>query len=140
MTDYNKEEWIKSLKVGDVVCDCRYQHCKITNISESGSGDRILDFEGFSCSARHCCEPADHEDHWWVYIAKCKDKTLYTGIAKDCSKRIEQHNKGKGAKYTKSRTPLKLIKRFVCHSKSEALKLEYKIKKLSREEKLAFTP
>jgi putative endonuclease len=139
MTD-DREEWIKSLKVGDMVCDCGYRHSKIINIGERGSGDKTLDLEnGFSCSARHCCDPVDHQEHWWVYLVKCKDKTLYTGIAKDCVKRIEQHNKGKGAKYTRSRTPVKLIKRFVCHSKSEALKLEYKIKQLSREEKLVFT-
>ena len=73
---------------------------------------------------------------WYVYLLKCSDETLYCGITNDLEKRIQKHNDGKGAKYTKGRTPVVLFKSFECASKSEALKLEYKIKQLSREEKL----
>jgi len=74
---------------------------------------------------------------WIVYIVRCsKDDSLYTGITNNLEKRISAHNNGKGAKYTKSRLPVTLFKKFEVKNKSEALKLEIKIKKLSREEKL----
>ena len=75
---------------------------------------------------------------WYVYIVECSDKTLYTGITIDIERRIKQHNEGKGAKYTRGRGPVTLVKSFECESKSEALKLEYRIKQLSREEKLNY--
>ena len=75
---------------------------------------------------------------WFVYILNCSDNTLYTGITNNLEKRIATHNSGKGAKYTKGRTPVTLLKSFECSSKSEALKLEYKIKQLPREEKLNY--
>lgn len=75
---------------------------------------------------------------WDIYILKCADDTLYTGITNNLDKRIEQHNRGKGAKYTRGRGPVTLIKSFRRFSKTDALKLEYKIKQLSREEKLKF--
>lgn len=75
---------------------------------------------------------------WYVYILNClKDNTLYTGMTNDLEKRIATHNAGKGAKYTKGRLPVVLLKFFEVDSKSAALKLEAKIKKLSRAEKLA---
>ena len=73
---------------------------------------------------------------WFVYILKCSDNTLYTGITNNLEKRIATHNSGKGAKYTKGRLPVILLKKFETQSKSEALKLEIKIKKLSRDQKL----
>ena len=71
-----------------------------------------------------------------IYILECKDGTLYTGWTIDIEKRIAKHNQGKGAKYTRSRTPvvLKYIESFA--TKKEALQREYFIKQLSREEKL----
>lgn len=79
---------------------------------------------------------------WYVYIVECNDadKTLYTGITTDIAKRIEKHNRGTGARYTKGRGPVTLKKSFECPNKSEALKLEYKIKQLPREEKLTYVP
>lgn len=74
-------------------------------------------------------------DIWYVYILICIDNTLYTGITNNLNKRINTHNKGKGAKYTRGRLPVTLLKSFECNSKSEALKMEFKIKKFSREEK-----
>jgi putative endonuclease len=77
-------------------------------------------------------------DDWYVYILECSDGTLYTGITNNIPKRIAAHNNGAGAKYTKGRGPVKLIRQFGPFSKSEASKLEYKIKQLSREEKLKY--
>lgn len=77
---------------------------------------------------------------WYVYILKCADDTLYTGITNNLQKRIQQHNEGKGAKYTRGRGPVALVKSFACNSKGEALKLEYHIKQLSKEEKLSYVP
>jgi putative endonuclease len=73
---------------------------------------------------------------WFVYIVQCSDNTLYTGISNNLERRLKQHNSGKGAKYTRGRTPVTLLKFFECETKSAALKLEYKIKEMSREEKL----
>lgn len=75
---------------------------------------------------------------WHVYLLMCSDNTIYTGITNNLERRIDQHNKGKGAKYTRGRGPVVLIKSFVLPNKGEALKLEYKIKQMSREEKLEF--
>jgi len=73
---------------------------------------------------------------WYVYIVECNDGSLYTGITNDIDKRIKKHNSGKGAKYTKTRLPVKLKIKFEANDRSEASKLEYKIKQLSRQEKL----
>ncbi len=73
---------------------------------------------------------------WYVYLLKCSDGTLYCGITNNLEKRIAKHNAGRGAKYTRGRLPVELIKFFEVPNKSEALKLEIKIKQLSREEKL----
>ena len=73
---------------------------------------------------------------WVVYILKCSDKTLYTGITTDLQRRIKQHESGKGAKYTKGRGPFRLIYSEVCINRSKASQRESEIKKLSRNEKL----
>lgn len=73
---------------------------------------------------------------WYVYIVKCNDNSLYTGITTDVDKRIKKHNSGKGAKYTKTGLPVTLQVFFEATDRSEASKLEYKIKQLSRVEKL----
>jgi len=75
------------------------------------------------------------EKHY-VYIVECSDKTLYTGYARDLDKRINTHNKGKGAKYTRGRFPVKLVYYEAFLSKSDALKREYKIKKMAKKNKL----
>jgi len=74
---------------------------------------------------------------YFVYILRCSDDTLYTGIAKDLQKRIEEHNSsGKGAKYTKARRPVTLVYSETAQDRSSASKREYIIKKLSRTQKL----
>lgn len=74
---------------------------------------------------------------WCVYILRCGDGTLYTGMTDDFPRRLEQHRSGKGAKYTRGRAPLEPVYREDCASRPEALKREYAIKRLSREKKLA---
>ena len=73
---------------------------------------------------------------WYLYILRCKDGTLYTGITTNVEKRLEAHRSGKGAKYTRGRGPLELVYREECCGHSEALKRELEIKALSRDEKL----
>ena len=75
------------------------------------------------------------ESNWYLYILRCGDGTLYTGITTDVEKRLETHRSGKGAKYTRGRDPLELVYREDCGSHSDALKREAAIKKLSREQK-----
>ena len=75
------------------------------------------------------------EQTWYLYILRCADDTLYTGITTDVEKRLEAHRTGKGAKYTRGRAPLELVYRETCGSHSDALKRELEIKKLSRAEK-----
>jgi putative endonuclease len=55
---------------------------------------------------------------WFVYIVQCSDNTLYTGISNNLERRLKQHNSGKGAKYTRGRTPVTLLKFFECETKS----------------------
>lgn len=77
------------------------------------------------------------ENTWHLYILRCGDGTLYTGIATDVKKRFEAHQSGKGAKYTRGRGPLELVYRETCGTHSDALKREIEIKRLSREQKQA---
>lgn len=72
----------------------------------------------------------------YTYILKCSDNTLYTGYTNDLEKRLETHNKGKGAKYTKARLPVELYYAEEYETKSEAMRREAAIKKMSRAEKL----
>ena len=76
------------------------------------------------------------ESVWYVYILRCADDTLYTGISTDVEKRLQAHRSGRGAKYTRSRCPLTLVYREVCGSHSQALKRECCIKSMTRAEKL----
>ncbi len=73
---------------------------------------------------------------WTVYLLKCADNSLYCGISNDIKARISMHNAGKGAKYTKSRLPVKLIAERSGLSKSDALKLEYYIKQQPVDKKI----
>ena len=74
---------------------------------------------------------------YFVYMLKCSDDTLYTGITTDLSRRVQEHNSSdKGAKYTKARRPVKLIYKEECEDRSIASKREYAIKKMSKIKKL----
>lgn len=72
----------------------------------------------------------------YIYILKCHDGTLYTGWTTDLDARVAAHNEGAGAKYTKGRGPVTLLYSEAFETKSEALRREIAIKKLSRAEKL----
>ena len=74
---------------------------------------------------------------WFVYILRCKDNTLYTGITDNIQKRLVAHRTGKGAKYTKGRGPLTLHYIERCETKGEALSRECAIKALKTAEKRA---
>ena len=74
--------------------------------------------------------------NWSVYILRCADGTLYTGIAPDVEKRLALHNAGKGAKYTRGRGPVELVYQEQWEDRASASKREYAIKQLSRTEKL----
>ena len=71
----------------------------------------------------------------YTYIVKCSDGTFYTGWTNDLTRRMEAHNQGRGAKYTKARRPVTLIYYETFETKEEAMKREYAIKQLSRKEK-----
>ena len=73
---------------------------------------------------------------WLVYIAECKDKTLYTGIALDAEKRIKVHNTTNRCRYTRFRKPLKLVYKETCANQYLALKREQEIKSFTRDKKL----
>jgi predicted GIY-YIG superfamily endonuclease len=73
---------------------------------------------------------------WWVYILRCGDGTLYTGIALDVDARLTQHRAGTGAKYTRGREPLELVYQEPSPSRSAATRREAAIKRCSRGEKL----
>lgn len=75
------------------------------------------------------------EAEWELYILRCGDGTLYTGIARDADKRLAMHRSGKGAKYTRGRGPLALVYRESCPNHGEALRREYAVKQLTRAEK-----
>ena len=72
----------------------------------------------------------------YVYILRCNDNSLYTGWTNNLEKRLKTHLAGKGAKYTKARLPVELVYYEEFEDKIEAMKREYKIKQLSRKEKL----
>jgi putative endonuclease len=72
----------------------------------------------------------------YTYVLKCADGTFYTGWTNDLAKRVEDHNAGRGAKYTKGRGPVTLMYYEAFPTKEEAMSREYAIKQLTRDEKL----
>ncbi len=73
----------------------------------------------------------------YTYIVQCNDGSLYTGWTNDLDRRIQAHNSGNGAKYTRSRLPVKLVYSEEHPTKEEAMSREFHIKKMTRDEKLA---
>ena len=76
------------------------------------------------------------EQLWYLYILRCRNGSLYTGITTDVQKRLEAHRSGKGAKYTRGRGPLELVYTEECDCHSAALKREIAIKRLPRQDKM----
>jgi predicted GIY-YIG superfamily endonuclease len=73
--------------------------------------------------------------HWYVYMVRCADGSIYTGIAKNVGARIRQHNLGRGAVYTSSRRPVQIIYQEVCPDLGSALRREHQIKRMKRKTK-----
>jgi len=77
------------------------------------------------------------EGNWYTYILECSDKTLYTGITTDLYRRVDEHNGSeKGARYTSSRRPVRLVYFEMTDDRSSASKREREIKKMSKQEKM----
>jgi len=76
---------------------------------------------------------------WYLYLIRCGDGTIYTGISPDPEKRLKKHTSGRGAKYTSTRLPLELIFVMPVGTRSEATKLELKVKRLSHQQKIAMS-
>lgn len=74
---------------------------------------------------------------WTVYILECADSSLYTGITMDLERRIGEHSKGKGAKYTKHRGPFRVVFTEYQDTRGQALKREATIKSMKREDKIS---
>ncbi|MGR8949963.1 MAG: GIY-YIG nuclease family protein [Gammaproteobacteria bacterium] len=81
----------------------------------------------------------DQSPAWTVYIVECKDRTLYTGIAKDVDQRVQAHNDGKGAKYTAGRRPVTLLYQEQALDRGAAQAREYAIKRLNARQKRALS-
>ena len=75
---------------------------------------------------------------WFLYLLECEDLSIYTGIALDVEKRLEQHRQGKGARYTRAHPPKRLLATVCYPNRSEASKAEYEMKKKTAAEKRAF--
>ena len=86
------------------------------------------------------CNPASDDGAWHVYLVRCADGTLYCGIARDVARRLAQHNGllSGGARYTRGGRPVVLEASLACSSRPEALRLEARVKKMARYDKLAF--
>lgn len=76
---------------------------------------------------------------WFVYMLRCADGSLYTGVSTDIERRLAEHNSGRGAKYTRGRSPVSLVYQEHCHDRGEALRREAAIRRLSRSDKLALS-
>ena len=74
--------------------------------------------------------------NWLVYILRCRDDTLYTGITNDLENRLQSHNEKRGARYTRARLPVTLVYQEEATSRSQASRREAAIKKLTRQKKL----
>lgn len=76
---------------------------------------------------------------WMVYMLRCRDGSLYTGITNDLPRRLAAHHAGRGARYTRARLPVRLVYREARANRSAALRREAAIKRLPRAAKLALT-
>ena len=76
-------------------------------------------------------------EKWFLYILKCADASLYTGITKDPERRLKMHLEGKGARYTRTRLPVEMVYRETCKTRTEALVRECRVKALPKPRKLA---
>jgi putative endonuclease len=81
--------------------------------------------------------PRTPRPSWWVYVVRCADGSLYTGVSTDPDRRLRQHNAGTASRYTRSRLPVELVYRERRRGRSDALRREAALKALPRRAKLA---
>lgn len=91
---------------------------------------------GFRASELKNQPRGNDESLWWVYLVECRDGSLYCGISNDVDRRVKAHNAGRGARYTRSRGQVKLVWRMLIGTRSKAMRVESKLKKLPRSTKL----
>lgn len=72
---------------------------------------------------------------WYLYLLRCRDGSLYTGISNDVARRLEAHRRGRGARYLRGRGPLVLARKLRVGSRGDALRVERRVKRLSRDGK-----
>jgi len=77
-----------------------------------------------------------NNENWCVYVLKCRNNSLYTGITNNIEKRLKEHEQGRGSKFVRSWRPFELVKTIPCKTAGEARRLEYDLKKLTRREKI----
>lgn len=87
--------------------------------------------------AKEARAPKKRREKWYLYILKCADRSLYTGITKDLERRFKMHAQGRAARYTRTRRPLEMVYREACRSRTEALTRESAVKRLPKPKKLA---
>jgi predicted GIY-YIG superfamily endonuclease len=81
--------------------------------------------------------PVGTDSPWFLYIVECRDGSLYTGVTNDIERRVNQHNEGTGARYTRSRRPVRVRYQETCDSRSTALVRECAVRLMSPKEKRA---
>ncbi|MBI4116021.1 MAG: GIY-YIG nuclease family protein [Candidatus Omnitrophica bacterium] len=81
--------------------------------------------------------PKKRSEKWFLYMLKCNDLSLYTGITKDLERRFKMHTEGKAARYTRTRRPLEVVYQEACRTRTEALVRESAVKALPKQKKLA---
>ena len=74
--------------------------------------------------------------NWVVYLLRCSDNSLYCGISNNIARRVDAHNSGKGAKYTRSRRPVELVTTSPTMTRGDALKLEHRIRRMPADKKI----
>ncbi len=81
--------------------------------------------------------PQKNRQKWFLYILKCRDESLYTGITNDLGRRFKMHSEGKAARYTRTRRPVEMVYQEICRTRTKALVRECAIKALPKIKKLA---
>ncbi len=84
------------------------------------------------------CATGEKPDIWYVYLLQCGDGTLYCGVTTNLCRRLDQHNRGRGARYTRGRAPMTLLGHAPFLGRAEAQRVEYRIKQQPTHRKLAF--
>ena len=87
--------------------------------------------------AKESQSPKKQGEKWFLYILKCSDLSLYTGITKDIERRFKMHSAGRAARYTRTRRPVEIVYRETCRTRPQALTREYFVKSLPKTKKLA---